>query len=94
MKIDTDEVISAALLAKHATGENFLALVMEIDVDTKTAKWRSYTPLTNHTKMHQNFREALADTITASTDAGKLIKQAEVFEFEAQRLRQRAGVSK
>lgn len=97
MIFDTDKVIAAALEAKRQTGEDYLSLTLTFDInrsDGPKAEWGSYTPRTNHTKAHATPEAALAATVFASTDAAKLLAQAEHLENEARILRSRCGGAK
>ena len=95
MKFDTDQLIEAVKAAKLASGETYISMKLDISDYSSgqlvTPEWSCYTTRTGPTKNYATPEEALADTVRASSDAGKLIAQAEHLEAEAKALRERAG---
>jgi hypothetical protein len=80
-----------------AHGGDYTSLTLDLRIHTKVpgvavdfdASWKCYTPNTGHTAGHPTAQAAMDDTRIASTDAGKLIANAEALEAEARRLRAR-----
>ena len=95
MILDTDKLLEAVKAAQKQSGENFFSVRMDVNVSmhsfagTASVQFGSYTPNTCHTKNYDDPYEAIADTLRACADPGKLAAKAAELEEQARKLRSR-----
>jgi hypothetical protein len=94
MDFNTNQLKAEVAKLASETGESYVSLKLEINAQTglkvpALVEWSCYSPRVGHTRRYDTPAEALADTLKACSDPGKILQAAEALEAEARLLRLR-----